>query len=197
MLRSGLCSSLWPCCSRGRAVLLTAQLPSNSRFGNGQTDAALAPIPEKGEPIAPFFEGWFREPGRQLHVQLSASSISAGTRPTTSRIGPDNYIEPAEFDGVQPTHFPGAIRGATAVCSRSPSPPPGKQSQERVVWTITANGVTHSVPARVGYNAPPARLRSQGDGIRAAGGSLLGGRRGRRRAWTGVWSDRTGPPRAG
>jgi hypothetical protein len=66
-------------------------------------------------------------------------------------IGENNFIEPAAFNGRQPTHFPPVSysafggrreRGAFAV-----TVPPGFEGD--VVWTLTHNGYTYSVPGRV------------------------------------------------
>lgn len=146
MLRSGLFLAL----AVLTAVPAAAQLPSNSRYGNGER-MPLSPVPMKGEPIAPFFEGWFRDPGGTFTFSFGYFNLS---REETHDIplGPDNFIEPAEFDGLQPTHFPGTTRRDRGVFHVT-VPGDWEGTDQRVVWTITANGVTHSVPARVGYEA--------------------------------------------
>ncbi len=68
-------------------------------------------------------------------------------------IGPDNFIEPAEYNGRQPTHFPtGRYRRDRGVFEVT-VPASYADGQQRVTWTITANGVTQSLPARVGWEA--------------------------------------------
>ncbi len=181
MLRSGLFLAL--------AVLMaapaSAQLPSNSRYGNGER-MPLSPRPVKGEPIAPFFEGWFRNADGTFTLSFGYFNLNM-EEVLDIPLGPNNFIEPAEFDGVQPTHFtadPRRERGVFEVTV----PGEWETSQQTVVWTITANGVTHSVPGRVGYDAlqlgyepkamgsVPPEVRLARDGERGEG-------------LTGVWGE--------
>ena len=67
----------------------------------------LAPIPPKGEPVAPFFEGWYRNDDGSFTFSFGLLQPEREPRKSSkSRSAPDNFIEPAEFDGAQPTHFP-------------------------------------------------------------------------------------------
>ncbi|MYE34622.1 MAG: hypothetical protein F4X23_07185 [Gemmatimonadales bacterium] len=107
----------------------------------------LAPIPPKGEPVAPFFEGWYRNDDGTF--TFSFGYFNLNTREVIEiPIGPDNFIEPAEFDGVQQTHFPVRPRRDRGVFSVT-VPASYGDGEQRVVWTITSNGVTYPVPARV------------------------------------------------
>ena len=111
----------------------------------------LAPIPPTGEPVAPFFEGWYRNSDGTF--ALSYGFFNLNTEEILDiPIGPDNFIEPAEFDGDQPTHFPVRPRRDRGVFSVT-VPESYADTSRRVVWTITANGVTYSTPARVGVDA--------------------------------------------
>ena len=127
-----------------------AQHPSNSRYGNGQR-MPLSPIPATGEPVAPFFEGWFRNADGTFTFSFGYFNLN-GEEILDIPIGPDNVIEPAEFDGVQPTHFPSSPRREQGVFHVT-VPASYEDGRQRVVWTITANGAMLSVPARVGYEA--------------------------------------------
>lgn len=126
------------------------QLPSNSRYGSGER-MPLSPVPPSGEPVAPFFEGWFRNPDGTFTFSFGYFNLN-GEQVLDIPIGPDNVITPAEYDGVQPTHFPTDPRRDRGVFHVT-VPASWEESGERVVWTITANGMTASVPARVGYDA--------------------------------------------
>ena len=111
----------------------------------------LAPIPPKGEPVAPFFEGWYRNDDGTF--TLSFGHFNLNTEQILEvPIGAENSIEPAGFDGVQPTHFPVRPRRDRGVFSVT-VPASYEDGEQRVVWTITANGVTYSVPGRVGVSA--------------------------------------------
>ncbi len=61
-------------------------------------------------------------------------------------IGPDNTIEPAQFNGMQPTHFPtvryAAFGGRRERGAFTVTIPKGHKGD--VVWTLRANGVTCS-----------------------------------------------------
>lgn len=126
------------------------QLPSNSRYGNGDR-MPLSPIPPSGEPVAPFFEGWFRNPDGTFTFSFGYFNLNR-EEVLDIPVGPNNFITPAEYDGVQPTHFPSDPRRDRGVFHVT-VPASWEESGDRVVWTITANGVTHSVPARVGFDA--------------------------------------------
>ena len=99
-----------------------------------------------GLAISPFFEGWWANENGTYTVSFGYFNRN---REVTQNIsgGPNNFIEPAEFDGTQPTIFsPRRDMGVFTVTM----PGDFAESGGRVVWTITANGVTHSVPGRIG-----------------------------------------------
>ena len=136
------------------AVLVAAQVAPVALVGGSAPVHAqqvqrlpLAPIPPKGEPVAPFFEGWYRNDDGTF--TFSFGYFNLNTREVIEiPIGPDNFIEPAEFDGAQPTHFPVRPRRDRGVFSVT-VPASYGDGEQRVVWTITSNGVTYPVPARV------------------------------------------------
>ena len=136
------------------AVLVAAQVAPVSLIGRPVPVHAqqvqrlpLAPIPPKGEPVAPFFEGWYRNDDGSF--TFSFGYFNLNTREVIEiPLGPDNFIQPAEFDGMQPTHFPARPRRDRGVFSVT-VPASFSYGEQRVVWTITSNGVTYPVPARV------------------------------------------------
>ena len=134
------------------AAVLAAQLGAVAPAAAQQVQRLpLAPIPPKGEPVAPFFEGWYRNDDGTF--TLSFGHFNLNTEQILDiPIGAENSIEPAEFDGVQQTHFPVRPRRDRGVFSVT-VPPTWEDGEQRVVWTITANGVTYSVPGRVGVSA--------------------------------------------
>jgi hypothetical protein len=132
------------------SVPAAAQVPSNSRFGNGEF-MPLAPIPPTGEPVAPFFEGWFRNPDGTFTFSFGFFNLN-GDQALDIPHGPDNMIEPAEFQGVQPTHFPADPRRDRGVFHIT-VPASWEETREAITWTLTANGKTESVTVRVGYEA--------------------------------------------
>ncbi len=139
----------------GLAVLMAvpafAQNPNNSRYGNGLR-MPLSPAPPTGEPIAPFLEGWFKNDDDTFTLSFGYFNLNTGEAHDIP-IGPNNFIEPAEYNGRQPTHFPtGRYRRDRGVFEVT-VPASYADGQQRVTWTITANDVTYSLPARVGYAA--------------------------------------------
>ncbi len=115
-----------------RGVRLSAgQLPSEPRrqFGAGITGA---------------FEGWFENPdgSRSFLVgYLNRNTAQVLDVP----IGPNNRIEPGGPDLGQPTHFlPGRRYGMFVVPVPKDFP-----ADQRLTWTIVANGQTTSIPLRL------------------------------------------------
>jgi hypothetical protein len=123
---------------------LGAQLPPELR------DYPLAPFHASGDLVAPFFDGFYDNGDGT--VTFSFGFLNRNTEELVDiPLGPNNFIEPAQFDGVQPTHFPvydrrGLVgrreRGAFAVTV------PAEMAGTEVVWTLTHAGHTYSVPGR-------------------------------------------------
>lgn len=131
----------------------------------------LAPAPGDGLPVSPYFEGWYRNSDGTYTISFGYFNRNSSADIHVP-LGPDNFIEPAEYDGIQPTHFPvGRQQGVFTVTL-----PPDFTAQDRVVWTITSNGRTYSVPGKIqveGYQlahrpmamgSRPPVLRLQPDG---------------------------------
>lgn len=112
----------------------------------------IAPVREAGQPVIPIFEGWF--PNADGTVTLSFEYFNLNSREALDvPLGLGNFIEPSEFDGVQPTHF----HPAPECCNRrhlsafSVIVPGGFEGD--VVWTLTTAGQTYSVPGRALHEA--------------------------------------------
>ena len=94
--------------------------------------------------LAPFMEGWYaNEDGT---FSISFGYLNANSDTMIVPLGPDNFIEPAQFDGLQPTVFvPGHQRGLFAVTL------PADMEETDVWWTIRKpNGDVSRVPGRIG-----------------------------------------------
>ncbi len=110
----------------------------------------LAPVAPSNNFVAPYFDGFIQHEDGSMTFSFAFLNRNASGA-IEIPIGPDNFITPAEFNGMQPTYFPVVNypgfggpreRGAFAV-----TVPPGFQGD--VVWTIRSpNGVETSVPAR-------------------------------------------------
>jgi hypothetical protein len=125
---------------------LQAQLPPHLR------DYPLSTFHKSGDLVAPFFDGFYDNGDGT--VTFSFGFLNRNTEEIVDiPLGPNNFIEPAQFNGVQSTHFPvydrGGLqgkreRGAFAVTV------PANMAGTEVVWTLTHAGRTYSVPGRTG-----------------------------------------------
>ncbi len=111
----------------------------------------LAPVLPKGDEVAPFFEGWYRNDDGTFTLSFGFFNLNS-EQVLDIPIGPDNFVEPAEFDGMQPTHFPVRPRRDRGVFHVT-VPASYADGEQAVVWTITANGWTNATPARAGNHA--------------------------------------------
>ncbi len=94
--------------------------------------------------LAPFMEGWYaNEDGT---FSISFGYLNANSDTIRIPLGPDNFIEPAQFDGMQPTVFaPGHARGLFTANL------PAAMADTDVWWTLRkANGDVARVPGRIG-----------------------------------------------
>jgi hypothetical protein len=154
---------------------LSAQLP----------DYPLSPLRPQGDIVAPFFDGFYRNADGSF--TLSFGFLNRNTDEDVHiPLGSNNFIEPREFDGSQPTFFPhysrgGFVgrreRGAFAITV------PAEFAGRDVVWTLTHAGQTWSVPGRVtspGYELSysPAAAGSLAPAVRFEEGPESIGREG-------------------
>jgi hypothetical protein len=109
----------------------------------------LGPSAPSGAGVAPYFDGWYANPDGSMTLSYGFMNRNASGA-VDIPIGPDNRIEPAQFNGQQPTHFPvvrysafGGRRERGVFAIRVP-----KGHKGDVVWTLRHNGVTYSVPGR-------------------------------------------------
>jgi len=126
------------------AAPLYAQLPAHLR------DFPLAAGKAEGGIVAPMFNGWIKnEDGSVTMIYGFANQNREEI--VDVPLGPNNFIEPAQFDGAQPTHFPvykrrGFVglqeRGAFAVTV------PADMAGTEVIWTLKYAGNSYSVPGR-------------------------------------------------
>ena len=139
----------WLATSIALAVLL-----GSASFGV-QNPRPLAPLPAAGLRVAPFFDGWYANPDGDFTFSFGYSNLNQ--EEVEIPLGPDNFIEPKQYDGRQPTSFapaaPGSDEGGGARGERrgrergvfTVTVPAG--FQENVVWTLNVRGQTYKVPA--------------------------------------------------
>ena len=132
-------------------ILIAVQTAATGPLHAQQRRLPLAPILTKGDEVAPFFEGWYRNDDGTFTLSFGFFNLNS-RQVLDIPIGPDNFIEPAEFDGMQPTHFPVRPRRDRGVFHVT-VPASYEDGEQAVVWTITANGHTNATPGRVGIPA--------------------------------------------
>lgn len=126
------------------AAPLYAQLPTHLR------DYPLATRKASGDLVAPMFNGWI------ANADGSTTMVFGFVNRNREEIvdiplGPNNYIEPAQFDGVQPTHFPVYSRGGFVGLQERGSfavTLPADMAGTEVVWTLKHAGHSYSIPGR-------------------------------------------------
>jgi len=102
-----------------------------------------------GQPVIPLFDGWYQKEDGSYDLCFGYFNLNTREDFNVPR-GPDNFLEPARFDGPQPTYFqeiPEGYRRYFCVFTVNLSP---EDRNERVVWSITTQGFTHSVPGHIG-----------------------------------------------
>lgn len=101
----------------------------------------------EGLPIIPVFEGWIANPDGT--TSFSFGIINRNDEAVEIPLGDNNYIEPAKYSGVQPTHFPpGRSTGVFTVTV------PASEQGNDVWWHLkTGNSDDLKVPGRRGASA--------------------------------------------
>ena len=127
-------------------VLLISALPLGA-----QRQRPLTPLPPDGLRVAPFFDGWYRNDDGTVTLSFGYSNLNLNEVVEIPH-GAANFIEPAEFDGGQPTSFPPAGHGSDRPRRRrgrergvfTVTIPPGFSGE--VVWTLVNQEQAFSVP---------------------------------------------------
>jgi len=123
---------------------LEAQLPAHLR------DYPLTSLKKSGDLVAPFFDGWYDNGDGTFTYQFGF--LNRNTEEIVDiPLGENNHITPAQYDGVQPTHFPVYNRrGLTGKRERGVFAVTVPNSETEVVWTLSHAGRTYSIPGRTG-----------------------------------------------
>ena len=116
--------------------------------GGHQNDPQL--VRPTGGPVVPIFEGWFPNPDGSY--QLCFGYFNTNTEQVIDLpVGLDNFIEPREFDGLQPTHFlPQPDGGRRHYCVLSVNVPADWGDRD-LTWTLRDEriGQAFSSPGRI------------------------------------------------
>ena len=143
---------------------LAAQEPEGE-LGLAQSRGGLKPdleyplltsaVRHMGQPVIPIFEGWIPNiDGMNGMTRLSFSYFNLNSAEAVDiPLGPNNFIEPRQFDGNQPTHFVAASQCCNRRYLSSFSVDVPGDYRGDVRWTLVQDGRTYSVPGRTLYEA--------------------------------------------
>lgn len=115
----------------------------------------LSPFAKAGQTVSPFFEGWYQNADGTYTLSFGYFNRNL-EQVVEIPLGPDNFIEPAQYDGVQPAVFNSVNyggyggrreRGVFAVTV------PADFGSQEVVWTLRMDGKELVVPGRIGSSA--------------------------------------------
>jgi hypothetical protein len=111
----------------------------------------LAPAIRRGEGVAPFFDGYYTNDDGSYTFSFGFMNRNQ-EEILEIPIGPNNTLNYPEYNALLPTYFPpvsyggfGGRRERGVFAVRVPANFSGD-----LIWTLTANGKTYSVPARTG-----------------------------------------------
>jgi len=157
-------------------ILLSLVLPALA-----QVAAPQEPARDAGSSITGAFEGWYKNPDGTFNLLLGYYNRNR-KQEVDLPVGPDNRIEPGGPDRGQPTHFlPGRAWGIFAVKV------PADFGDNKITWTIVANGITTVIPASlkpdyeisplveaaVGNTPPVLRFEENGPSVQGPQGMTI------------------------
>jgi len=102
-----------------------------------------------GQPVIPLFEGYYQNPDETYEICFGYFNLNT-EEDVDIPLGPANFIDPAEFDGAQPTHFDRvpAARYRRRFCVFTVNVP-ADFGDRNVVWTLNTHGEAISTPGKV------------------------------------------------
>ena len=136
---------------------------------------------DEGASITGAFEGWFRNPDGTFNLLVGYYNRNR-KQELNIPVGPNNRIEPGGPDRGQPTHFmTGRNWGMFAIKV------PADFGQNKLTWTITANGQTTVIPlslkadweisplreAAVGNTPPTISFEEKGPSVQGPQGMMV------------------------
>jgi hypothetical protein len=128
----------------GVAVFALVLMTVGTALPHTQRQLPLSPGRGGGLTVTPRFEGWYVNPDGSYSLSFGYYNRN-GEEVLEIPLGENNFIEPAQFDGSQPTHFePQRHWGVFAV--RLPAE---LAEDARVVWTLKIRGETLAIPGHL------------------------------------------------
>ena len=105
-------------------------------------------IRASGRPIVPVYEGYFPNPDGTYTISFGYISMNLEEE-LHIPLGPDNFIEPAEFDGGQPTFFKAIHRRIRRPWNSFMITVPADFGDKRIRWTLKNHGETYTTPGHI------------------------------------------------
>ena|SRR5690554_650308 len=128
----------------GTALMTSNMIPALAQTGSAANNP-LGLRPPSGLDVIPIMEGAYDNEDGSFTVSFGYHNRNSG-QAMDIPFGPNNYIEPSQFDGMQPTHF--ATDRHTGVFTVTV---PASMRDESIWWYIkTGNNEILKVPGRIG-----------------------------------------------
>ena len=122
-----------------------AQAPADAFNPNNRF---LTLEPPEGLPVIPVMEGWYPNADGSVTISFGYHNRNAD-KEIDIPLGPNNYLEPARFDGMQPTHFMGERDTGVFTVTL-----PKEMADDDVWWYLkTGDNAILKVPGRGGAGA--------------------------------------------
>lgn len=130
-------------------VLIAAPVTAQSPLGY---------VTARGSTVTPAYEGWYVNPDGSVTQSWGFYNRNSEEILEIPH-GPDNFIEPARFDGAQPTTFtPSRQWGVFGVVV------PADYDGPPVTWTLEVRGKTFTIPANMKADWKIDALEGEADG---------------------------------
>lgn len=130
------------------ALMAVPAAAQQSVVGRGGTQLDLQLLRPSGGPVVPFFEGWYQNPNGTYDLVFGYFSVNT-EEAVEIPLGPDNSVQPVQFDGAQPTHFQPIPPGDRRHWGVFTVTVPADFGEQDVVWTLRNRGQSYSVPGRI------------------------------------------------
>jgi hypothetical protein len=129
------------------ACIIGAAIAPAQGTGPGTMQGKMEPAHVSGQSVTPAFEGWYRNPDGSANILIGY--YNRNTKEILDiPVGPNNRIEPGGPDRGQPTHFlTGRQWGVFTL-----TVPKSFGEDQKLTWTIVANGKTTSIPFGLNQN---------------------------------------------
>lgn len=126
-------------------ALAVPPLEGQNRLPSASGDWMLRNLRPSGQPVIPLFDGWYHNPDGTFELCFGFHNLNTA-QDVEIPLGPDNFIQPAHFDGLQPTHFdevPSEYRRRFCVFTIQLE---DLEEAPAIVWTLRVGGQIYSVP---------------------------------------------------